>query len=244
MASFSGPPPGLSRPKTSEKTPLPSPVTSSLPLPVSPVPRRPHSSSWASSLAAGLFPPAFELPPPTQMPQGIQPLGAAVHPAGCLPQPHQALFNNEALTNLAIFPAPNPSDPWHIAHARVCAHAIQACAACSVAFICCSCRSLRFTPGTPPLASPVPAPHRSRSSSPALFRDIGNGSPPLGFDSHNDEYDDKAYAQALVDADTCDNSSCPRGTDEPATWTITVFFFFFSHRDGVLIEYLSVPIPK
>lgn len=226
MASFSGPPPGLSRPKTSEKTPPPPPpsfpASSSLPLPVSPVPRRPQSSSWASSLEAGLFPPTFELPPLTQVPQGIQPLGAAVYSAGCLPQPLQALSNNEALTDLAVFPAPNLLDPWHIAHARVCAHATQACAACSAAFICCSCRSLRFTPGTPPLAPPAPAPRRSRSSSPALFRNVGNGTPPPGFDSHDDAYDDNAYAQALAEADTCDNSSCPRGVDEPATWTITV----------------------
>ncbi|KAF8687529.1 hypothetical protein AX14_003674 [Amanita brunnescens Koide BX004] len=84
------------------------------------------------------------------------------------------------------------------------------------------------------MASLAPAPRRSRSSSPvfsreagcaspALFRiDTGNGSPPPGWDSHEDQHDDDAYARALAECDTCDNSSCPRGSDEPATWTITV----------------------
>ena len=236
MASPLGPPPGLSRPKTSEspsKPPSLLPI-SSLPTLASPAPLRPYSASWASSLAAGLFPPTFELPLPPSLPQGVLPLGEAVHPAGCLPQPHQTLLSNETITDLAVFPAPTSSDPWHIAHARVCAHATQACAACSAAFVCCSCRSLRFTPGTPPMASLAPAPRRSRSSSPVLSREVGcaspvlfrtntgNGSPPPGWDSYEDQHDDDAYARALAECDTCDNSSCPRGSDEPATWTITV----------------------
>ncbi|KAF8680621.1 hypothetical protein AX14_004523 [Amanita brunnescens Koide BX004] len=63
---------------------------------------------------------------------------------------------------------------------------------------------------------------RSRSASPVLFRDVGNGSPPAYFDEHNPEYDDEAYSRALAECDTCDNSSCPRGSDAPATYTITV----------------------
>ncbi|KAF8657545.1 hypothetical protein AX14_007867, partial [Amanita brunnescens Koide BX004] len=89
-----------------------------------------------------------------------------------------------------------------------------------------SCRSLRFTPGLPPL-SPITSQHRrSCSVSPDLFRhDVGNGTPPPGFGSHSDDYDDNAYAQALADADTCDNSSCPNGPDAPARYTITVETF-------------------
>ena len=233
MASPSGPPPGLSRPKTPKDALQSSQsffTSSSFLLPItSPTPRRPHSASWASSLAAGLFPPTFGIPFPPQIPQGIQPAGEAVHPAGCLPQPPTPLLNNNTLvTNLAVFPAPLPSDLWHVAHVRVCAHASVACAACSVAFVCCSCRALRFTPSIPPVVSSPPSVqpgplHCSRSASPALFRlDVGNGSPPPGFDAHCDIYDDEAYVQALVDSDTCDNSSCPRGAAEPATYTITV----------------------
>ncbi|KAF8700940.1 hypothetical protein AX14_000593 [Amanita brunnescens Koide BX004] len=231
MASSSGPPPGLSRPKTSPNsqtplTPSPSPLYIA-----SPTPQRTQSASWASSLAAGLFPPTFVLPPPPSVPHDVQPLGRAVHPAGCLHQPPTTLHDNVAITDLAVFPAPLPSDPWHMAHVRVCAHATTTCAACSVAFVCCSCRALRFTPGTAPaaaqsspgLSSPL---QRSRSASPALFRhDVGNGPPPPSFDSHCDEYNDDAYTQAMADSDTCDNSACPRGTDEPATWTIVVEHF-------------------
>ncbi|KAF8708886.1 hypothetical protein AX14_013546, partial [Amanita brunnescens Koide BX004] len=132
MASFSGPPPGLTRPKTSKESvqplpPISTPFSPSSSAPIaSPTPRRPQSASWASSLSAGLFPPSFELPLPAQVPQGIQPLDEAVRPAGCLPQPPQALSDNHAITNLAVFPAPDPSDPWHLAHVRVCAHSTQA----------------------------------------------------------------------------------------------------------------------
>ncbi|KAF8657948.1 hypothetical protein AX14_007776 [Amanita brunnescens Koide BX004] len=43
-----------------------------------------------------------------------------------------------------------------------------------------------------------------------------------GFDSCDDTPDDDAYARALAECDTCENSSCPRGDSEPASWTITV----------------------
>ncbi|KAF8661627.1 hypothetical protein AX14_007207 [Amanita brunnescens Koide BX004] len=220
MASSSGPPPGLTRPKTPKNPPQSPPPSLPLdPSVVSPIPCRAASASWASSLAAGLFPPTFMPPASFNTPQGTQPV-EAVPPTDRLHQP--PLMDNTLITDLAVFPAPLPSDPWHIAHLRVCAHASAACAACSAAFVCCSCRALRFTPGMAPIVSPLPS-HRSRSVSPTLFRlDVGNGTPPPGFDSHCDDHDDEAYAQALADADTCDNSSCPRGTDEPATYSITV----------------------
>ena len=218
MASFLGPPLGLTRPKSTEKTPppvFPPPFPlASHPNPhiLSPIPRRTASAAWASSLASGLFPPTFGLPP--QVPHGIQPLGVAVPPVEPL--------CNSPIANLAVYPAPNPSDPWHIAHVCVCAHASQPCAGCSASFICCSCRALRFTPGTPPLAPQTSPTRHSRSSSPALFRNVRNGLPPPDFDNVDTEYDDNAYARALAEFDTCENSSCPRGSDEPATWTITV----------------------
>ena len=220
MASLSGPPPGLSRPKTPNKPPhTSSPLSLFDSSVVSPTPRRAASASWASSLAAGLFPPTFQLPAPLSTPQGLQPI-VAMPSAGHLRQP--PFVDNTLITDLVVFPAPLPSDPWHAAHLRVCAHASAACAACSVAFVCCSCRALRFTPGTAPIVSPLPS-HRSRSVSPSLFRlDVGNGTPPPELDSHDDKYDNDAYTRALAEADTCDNSSCPRGTDEPATYSITV----------------------
>ena len=149
--------------------------------------------------------------------------------ADSLHQPTQSPFvDNTLVTNLGTFPAPSPSDPWHIAHSHVCAHASIACAACSIAFICCSCRALQFTPGPAPTGAtsaprqPV-SPKCSRSASPALFRvDVGNGPPPSEWDSHEDCHDDDAYVRALAESDTCDNSSCPRGINEPATYTITV----------------------
>ncbi|KAF8685299.1 hypothetical protein AX14_004050 [Amanita brunnescens Koide BX004] len=229
MASSTGPPPGLKRPNPPEKSSSPFlPLTNSLHSPpvISPVPRRAASTAWGSSLISGLFPPTFEFPAPHSIPRGIQPASEAVLPAGCLLQ--RPFLDNVMVTDLAVFPTPAPTDPWHLAHARVCAHASATCAACSVAFICCSCRSLRFTPGTPPTAAPptslpLSGLRRSRSSSPNLFRNVGNGTPPHGFDdASNDVPDDEAYACALAESDTCENSSCPRGNDEPATWTIIV----------------------
>jgi hypothetical protein len=154
-------------------------------------------------------------------------------------QPNDYLLSNPKLvdnasivSNIATVPTSvtkiTASDPWARAHMRVCAHARDECAACSISLTCCSCRVLRYTPGPPPV-SPTTAltPIRSRSASPTLFRNVGNGSPPPGFDTHHDQPfpDDDAYARALAECDTCDNSSCPRGVDEPASWTITVAQF-------------------
>ncbi|KAF8690191.1 hypothetical protein AX14_003077 [Amanita brunnescens Koide BX004] len=221
MASFAGPPPGLPRPKPSEENPPSPPPFSSFSLPLlpgsqvlSPTPRRATGAAWTTSLMDGLFPPSFSLP--LQVPPSIQPLGVAVPPAECL--------RISPITNLAVYPAPSPLDPWHIAHSRVCAHANQPCAGCSVSLVCCSCRALRFTPGPPPVDNlPPHSPRRSRSASPALFRDVGNAPTPPGFnDANYDHPDDDAYLRALAEFDTCDNISCPRGTDAPASWTLTV----------------------
>ena len=143
------------------------------------------------------------------------------------------LVDNTTLTNIASASAPMTScdDPWTRAHMRVCAHASDHCAACSIALVCCSCRALRYTPGPPPpspLAShPILPTQRSRSASPALFRNVGNGPPPPGYDTCDDHppHDDNAYSRALAECDTCDNMSCPRGHDEPATYSIVVEHF-------------------
>ncbi|KAF8637789.1 hypothetical protein AX14_010265 [Amanita brunnescens Koide BX004] len=223
MDLYTGLPPGLTRPKTS---PPPSnssstnPPAPSYPNVASPVPRRATSVPWASSLVAGLFPATFPMfPAPPQVPHGLLPSDAAVQPAG-------HLHNNNQITDLGTgLPTPDVSDPWHRAHARVCAHAATPCAACSVALFCCTCRALRFTPGPPPVSPSgfIGPSQQSRPISPALFRtDVGNGTPPHEFDSHEDGHDDDAYTRALAESDTCDNSSCPRGADEPATYSITV----------------------
>ncbi|KAF8658895.1 hypothetical protein AX14_007691, partial [Amanita brunnescens Koide BX004] len=229
MDLYTGPPPGLSRPKTSP----PPPPGISLAFPpspshlgvVSPVPRRATAAPWASSLAAGLFPATFpSFPVPPQVPHGLLPSNAAV-------QPVVGLHNNSRIIDLGTgLPAPTFLDPWHCTHARVCVHATTPCAACSIALFCCTCHALRFTPGPPPASPPASTgvarlsrSPRSHSASPALFRlDVGNGPPPPGFDSHCDGHDDDAYANTLAESDTCDNSSCPCGTDEPAAYTITV----------------------
>ena len=236
MASSSGLPPGLPRPKSSKKSSSGSHNSSSSPSPsffasaassiVSPTLERAVDAPLVTSLVSGLFPSSFSTP------HGLQPVEAVLSADSLRQQP--PFVDNTLVTNLGTFPAPLPSDPWHIAHSHVCGHASTACAACSVAFVCCSCRSLRFTPGTAPTSttpapkqrsrsvSPLP-PQRSHSISPTLFRlDVGNGTPPPGFDSHCNDYDDDAYTRALAEADTCDNSSCPRGADEPATYSITV----------------------
>ena len=150
-----------------------------------------------------------------------EPLIRLADATSCLPSIQ--LHNNDLITDLspAKSLAPNASDPWTRAHLRACAHASEDCAACSIAIVCCSCRSLRVTPGPPP-TSPKPVPHRSRSASPALFRDLGNCPTPTNFDSCSITHDDEAYARALAECDTCDNSNCPRGHDEPASWTIIV----------------------
>ena len=229
MDLHSGPPPGLNRPKTSPPPPNPDSAKPSVPSHhnvASPIPRRATTVPWASSLAAGLFPavfPSFPIPP--QVPHGLLPPNAAVQPA-------VELHNNNQIVDLGTgLPLPAASDPWHRAHVRVCAHAITPCAACSVALFCCTCRALRFTPGPAPASpsesmEPIAPLQRSRSVSPALFRsNVGNGTPPPEFDSYSDDHDDDAYIRALAETDTCDSSSCPRGVNEPATYTITVEHF-------------------
>ncbi|KAF8675308.1 hypothetical protein AX14_005142 [Amanita brunnescens Koide BX004] len=219
MDPINGSPPGLTRSKSTFQIPPPLSLSTSLtPLPsrevLSPLPQRATTASWASSLAAGLFPTSFPVfPTPSQVPHGVQPLSEAVRSVERL--------RNSPIANLAVYPTPSPSDPWHTAHTRVCAHANQPCAGCSVSFVCCSCRALRFTPGTPPLAPEVSS-FRSCSVSPALFRNAGNGSPPPTPHDYDPIPDDNAHTRALAECDTCDNSSCPRGADEPATYSITV----------------------
>ena len=202
MASSSGPPHGLSRPKTPKSPkqpddsskPLSPPLSlfaSAAPSIASPAPQRAVSIPWASSLASGLFPISFETPHASKPPQGSLAFDEAMRSAERLPQPFQASSGNEAtvaftdnilITDLAgTLPAPLPTDPWHRAHARNCAHATAACAACSISLTCCSCRSLRFTPGPAPTSPAALSTRRfrSRSASPALFRtDVGNA-PPL-----------------------------------------------------------------
>ena len=117
-----GPPPGPPRPKTSSPPShsnvsppfhCPPTIVASLTL------QRATTTSWASSLAAGLFPaapPSFPAPP--QVPHGLQPSNVAVQPA-------VGLHNNRQITDLGSgLLVPAPSDPWHCAHTRVCVHAV------------------------------------------------------------------------------------------------------------------------
>ena len=138
--------------------------------------------------------------------------------------------NNEFITDLAstsvaasLTSGRIADDPWTRAHVRICAHALDSCAACSISLICCSCRALCHTPSPPP-ASPTPTTiqvQRSRSASPVLFRELGNAPSPV-YKDWDDTPDDDAYVRALAECDTCDNINCPNGHDAPATWTITV----------------------
>ncbi|KAF8676499.1 hypothetical protein AX14_004890 [Amanita brunnescens Koide BX004] len=221
MASTSSGPPGLTRPKSSPPPPQPKIF--------SPTPSPAHKS-WFSLLASPCpSPVTFALPTPAFT---LPATATAAVPEPFAPSQAQShnLVDNTTLTNIAQSTTPIASctDPWTRAHIRACAHAVDNCAACSIALVCCSCRALRYTPGPPP-SSPVasyPSPpvQRSRSASPALFRNVGNGPPPPGFDSYDDhpQYDDDAFSKALAECDTCDNLSCPRGHDEPATYTIIV----------------------
>ncbi|KAF8701568.1 hypothetical protein AX14_000388 [Amanita brunnescens Koide BX004] len=232
MASTSSGPPGLIRPKSS---PPPS-----QPKILSPIPSS-ASKSWFSLLASPCASPvSFAPPAPAVIPPGTAPLtsenprvqprsnyaqqpSVAMPSADCLPS---EFLNNTSITNIAssLTPTISPDDPWTRAHLRVCAHASSSCAACSIALVCCSCRALRYTPGSPP-SSPAPVPYhmtRSRSASPVLFRDVGNGPPPAHFDDDLPTHDDEAFSRALAECDTCDNSSCPHGPDAPATYTIIV----------------------
>ena len=224
MVPSSGPPPGLSRPKSSSSSSAKTSQSITLPHILSPVPSQPRTS-WFQLLAPSPSP-APSLPPATAA--SIAPVSSRPHVDNVAPMSHPSppyVDNDNLITNLSTSGVPGPSttDPWTHAHLRICAHALADCSACSIALVCCSCCALRFTPGPPPVSPAVPA-QRSRSASPSLFRDIGNGSPPLGFDNSDDypPHDDDAYARALAECDTCDNSSCPRGLDEPATYTIVV----------------------
>ena len=221
MVPSSGPPPGPSRPKSSSSV---SPPKSSPTHIFSPAPTQPRTS-WFQLIAPSPSP--IPLLPPA-VAASLTPLPVQPHANKAPPMSSslKSYINNDNLiVNLSNNSTPTAStaDLWTRAHLRVCAHASANCSACSIALTCCSCRALRFTPGPPP-ASPVPPIHRSRSASLALFRNVGNGSPPPGFDDCNDypPPDDDAYAKALAECDTCDNSSCSRGPDEPATYTITV----------------------
>ena len=227
-------PPGLIRPKSSLS---PSHSDSKSQQIFSPVPSQPRSN-WFQLLSSPSLPPAPLLTSaPTAFMEGnlsTQPHVAHVqtmsHPRSDLPEYSASSFinNDTVISNIATgqssAPVADLADPWTRAHLRACAHANEKCAACSIALICCSCRALRYTPGLPP-PSPTPFIHRSRSASPTLFRDVGNGSPPPDADNVSLSYDDDAYARALAESDTCDNSGCPRGHNEPATWTITVQLF-------------------
>ena len=217
-------PPGLSRPKNPHShVPSPSPSHSHI---LSPIPTQPRTS-WFQLLSSSPAPAPFPLPATAVTESfSVQPhVNLAANSKHSL---STHFDNNDVITNLSssaegnLHPGLNPADPWTRAHIRVCAHAKDTCAACSISLTCCSCRSLRYSPGLPPV-SPTPPAHRSRSASPVLFRDVGNAPTPPGFcDESNPVHDDDAYARALAEHDTCDNFSCPRGTNEPATWTIIV----------------------
>ena len=227
-------PPGPIRPKSS---PSPSHSNSKSQQIFSPAPSQPRSN-WFQLLSSPSLPP---IPLLSSAPAASVEGNPSTHPHVAhvqtmshsrpdFPEYSASNFinNDTVISNIATGEsstlAINLADPWTRAHLRVCAHAHDNCAACSIALICCSCRALRYTPGLPP-PSPVPPVHRSRSASPILFRDVGNGSPPPEADGVSLSYDDDAYARALAESDTCDNSSCPRGHNEPATWTITVQLF-------------------
>ena len=238
MASDPTGPPGPTRPKTSHSS-----SGSKPPHVFSPAPSRPHTS-WFQLLASpSPSPLSFATPAPVAVLESSypQPHAALVQTTYqstcCSPSafignitqtanvPGSLINNDTIISNIATNESQplmvNLADPWTRAHVRMCAHANDKCAACSISLICCSCRALRYTPGPPPV-SPAPPIHRSRSASPILFRNVGNGSPPPDVGDNYPPYDDNAYTKALVECDTCNNSSCPRGPDRPATYTITV----------------------
>ncbi|KAF8675289.1 hypothetical protein AX14_005152, partial [Amanita brunnescens Koide BX004] len=241
MAATASSPPGLPRPHKKKLPPSPLPLSQGPPPIFSPAPSQPRTDWFQllgspSPLPAPLMStaPAAYVEPSTQPHTVLSQVTAATHaqPKSQLLSSSKLFDNASIVSNIATVPSSatkiTASDPWARAHMRVCAHAHDECAACSISLTCCSCRALRYTPGPPPV-SPTTAltPIRSRSASPTLFRNVGNGSPPPDFDTcHDQPYpDDDAYARALAECDTCDNSSCPRGVDEPASWTITVTQF-------------------
>ncbi|KAF8694407.1 hypothetical protein AX14_002052 [Amanita brunnescens Koide BX004] len=225
MALPSSGPPGLPRPKSSPASSSllpqpPSPFTGHI---FSPAPSKPSSNRFQMLFSPNPSPIPFLPPTSAFTPAIMQQPSVAMLPADRLPSD---LLNNTIVNNIASsqVPCASPTDPWTHAHLRACAHASDDCAACSIALVCCSCRALRYTPGLPPSSPVAPPLHvtRSRSASPVLFRNIGNGPSPTGFHDNLPDYDDEAYTRALAECDTCDNSSCPRGDSEPASWTITV----------------------
>ncbi|KAF8668565.1 hypothetical protein AX14_006129 [Amanita brunnescens Koide BX004] len=217
-------PPGLTRPKSTSSPS--SPPSSGPPQIFSPAPSQPHSS-WFKLLSSPApspvpFVPSAAVPPPTEYPSSLP----HVSLMQTVPQSTAIIRNNDLITDLTSSGPTLPlstNDPWTRAHTRVCTHASDECAACSISVVCCSCRALCYTPGPPPASPTLGAsvPIRSRSVSPSLFRDIGNAPTPPGFHDGPD-YDDEAYAHTCAECDTCDNSSCPRGHSEPASWSITV----------------------
>ncbi|KAF8703678.1 hypothetical protein AX14_014151 [Amanita brunnescens Koide BX004] len=217
-------PPGLPRPKSSPTSPslLAHPPHSTGHI-FSPAPSKPSGNHFQALFSPNPSPVPFLQPNAVALHATTQQPSVAMQSADRLPS---EFLNNATIVNIAPSQTPCASinDPWTRAHMRACAHASDACAACSIALVCCSCRALRYTPGSPPSSPTVSALHvtRSRSASPALFRNIGNGPSPPSFDHDLPEHDDEAYARAFAECDTCDNSSCPRGVNEPASWTITV----------------------
>ena len=185
--------------------------------------KKPSGNHFQTLFSPNPSPVPFLQPTPVALHAIMQQPSVAMPSADRLPS---EFLNNTTMVNIASSQTPCASldDPWTRAHMRACAHASDFCAACSIALVCCSCRALRYTPGSPPSSPIATAPHvtRSRSASPVLFRNIGNGPSPPNFDHDLPEYDDEAYARAYAECDTCDNSSCPRGVNEPASWTITV----------------------
>ena len=164
MAPPSTGPPGLPRPKRpSSGTPQPS----SQPRIFSPSPSLP-SASWfhlLSSSSPGPIP--FALPPAASADLApVQPHADLAPTSSGVTLSHSPAVTNLNITTLATNPSSlSVNDPWTRAHVRVCAHASESCAACSIALVCCSCRALRFTPGPPPVSptrmSPAPLARRS-----------------------------------------------------------------------------------
>ena len=149
MAPNPSGPPGLPRPKKS--SPLPD---SDPPNIFSPAPSKPRTS-WFQLLSS---------PSPSPVPFVTPAIAVSSTEKAC-PKPHVALVqdvhqdagpnasivtkNNELIINLATTASAAPlstglatSDPWTRAHVRVCAHATEECAACSIALVCCSCCAL------------------------------------------------------------------------------------------------------
>ena len=193
MVLSSSGPPSPKRPKSSiAPTPsasLPSHPTSTSVQIFSPAPSKP-STSWFNLLASPAPSPVPQMPPAAIV--TATPLPAPRHDAA-ISQPTVTLESNLMDNHLLVTNISSDAhsstgtnlskDPWAHAHARVCMHANQECAACSISLTCCSCCSLRYTPGPPPSFPALVSPHVtcSRSASPVLFCNVGNGSPPRSF---------------------------------------------------------------